>query len=292
MTMAATITDGANARAALTGLLRNYSAEVTARDKKGIDAAPDLLPKGAEVFVANLPNDDFDKLVAACAQIRKSGLTPVPHMVARNTHSTAELDEVFARLVGEAGLDRALILGGDRDHPVGELDSALQILKTGLIQKHGIGNIFISCYPEGHPRIADEVLEDARAAKLAAAAEAGLHVTLVSQFCFDAGAVIALTRRMRALGQTAPYRVGVAGPADRGKLIKFALMCGVGASLRALKERQELSKAMMTGETPEALLTEVAEAQAADPSLGLEGVHFFTFGDLPGSVKFAEGCKR
>ncbi len=174
---------------------------------------------------------------------------------------------------------------------MGELDSAIQIIQSGLIQKHGVKDIFVSCYPEGHPRIADDLLEAARAAKLKAAAEAGLDVTLVSQFCFDAKAVIELTRRMRAQGQTQPYRVGVAGPADRAKLIKFALMCGVGASLRALKERQELSKAMMTGETPEALLTEVGEAQAADPSLGLEGVHFFTFGDLPGSVKFAEGCK-
>ena len=290
--MATTTMARADGRAALSKLLQCYSAEVTARDKKGIEAAPDLMKKGAEVFVANLPNDDFDKLVAACAQIRKSGLTPVPHMVARNTHSLKELDEVFARLRGEADLDRALILAGDRDKPVGELESALQIIQSGLIQKHGVKDVFISCYPEGHPRVADEVLESARAAKLSACAEGGLNVTLVSQFCFDAGAVIELTQRMRALGQTAPYRVGVAGPADRAKLIKFALMCGVGASLRALKERQELSKAMMTGETPEALLTDVGMAQAAHPALNLEGVHFFTFGDLPGSVKFAEGARR
>ncbi|MEI9963616.1 MAG: hypothetical protein WDM92_01820 [Caulobacteraceae bacterium] len=89
-------------RSALSSLLQTYSAEVTARDKKGIEAAPELMAKGAEVFVANLPNDDFDKLVTACAAIRKSGLTPVPHMVARNTRDLKELDEVFARLKGEA----------------------------------------------------------------------------------------------------------------------------------------------------------------------------------------------
>jgi len=279
-------------QAAVAGLLRNYTAEVTARDRKGLAAAPEMMAPGSEVYIAAIPGESEDRIVAAAAQLRRGGLIPVPHIVARNIESRKGLDELLGRLVGEAGLDRALVLGGDRDKPAGEFDSSLQLIETGLFQAHGIGSIRLACYPEGHPRIADEVLEQARAAKLTAAAEAGLDVWLVSQFCFDPKPIIALARRMRALGVTAPFRVGVAGPAERSTLVKYALMCGVGASLRALKERQDLARNVLTGETPEALLAEVADAQAREPQLGMAGVHFFTFGALAKSAEWADRMKR
>jgi methylenetetrahydrofolate reductase (NADPH) len=97
-----------------------------------------------------------------------------------------------------------------------------------------------------------------------------------------------MVRRFRARGITAPVRAGVVGPADRAALIKFGLMCGVGASLRALRERHELAKSVIAGETPEALLTEVAAVRSADPALGISGVHFFTFGALGKSTRFVE----
>ena len=285
--MSATLTSEVDARAALAGLLQGYSAEVTARDKKSLECAPDMMPPGSEVFVAAIPGESLDRVVAAAAQIRKAGLVPVPHIVARNLESRAVLEDLIARLVGEAGLDRALVLGGDRDHPAGEFDSSLQLIETGVFQRNGIGRIGLACYPEGHPRVADQILEEARASKLVAAGKAGLDVWLVSQFCFDPKPVIALAERMRALGVKAPFRVGVAGPAERTTLIKYALMCGVGASMRALKERQDLAMSVLTGETPEALLTEVAVAQARNPALGIDSVHFFTFGALAKSAQFA-----
>lgn len=288
MTMAAEAAT-AEAGSTLADLLRNYSAEITARDKKGLEAAPDIMSPGAEVFVAAIPGESVDRIVAAAAQIRRSGLTPVPHIVARNIESRAALDDLLARLVGEAGLDRALVLGGDRDKPEGEFHCSLQLIETGLLQKHGIGRIGLAWYPEGHPRVADEVLEQARADKLVAAEKAGFDVWLVSQFCFDPKPIVAQAERMRAKGVKAPFRVGVAGPAERSTLIKYALMCGVGASMRALKERQDLARSVLTGETPEALLRDVAAAQAANPGLGLSGVHFFTFGALAKSAQWANG---
>ena len=282
----------AGAKGALKALLGSYSLEVTAHDKKSIEGAPDLLPPGTEVFIAAIPGETDEKIVAAAAQLRRGGLVPVPHIVARNLKSLQHLDGLLAGLVAEAGLDRALALGGDRDKPEGSLDCSLQLIESGLFQKHGIKKIAIACYPEGHPRVADEVLEKARAEKLAAAAKAGLEVMLISQFCFDADPVIALAERMRAQGTNQPYRVGVAGPADRGKLVKYALMCGVGASLRALRERHELAKSVMAGETPEGLLTEVGLAQQANPALGISGVHFFTFGSLEKSARFAQDMLR
>ena len=164
-----------------------------------------------------------------------------------------------------------------------------QILETGLIQKRGIKTIRIGCYPEGHPKIPENVLDDARAAKLALAERDGLDVTLVSQFVFEAEPIVAFAKRIRAQGVKAPFRVGVAGPADRGLLMKYALICGIGNSLRVLKGRAGLALSTLTGETPEDVVRGVGEAQAADPSLGMSGIHFFTFGSLAKSAQWAKG---
>lgn len=277
--------------AALAHLLGEYSVEVTSRDTASVEAAAGLLRPGTEVFVANLPKESADVLVQATQRLRRAGLTPVPHIVARNIASRRDLKDMIERLSGEAGVDRALVLGGDRDDPAGEFDAALQLIDTGVFPEQGVNRIYISSYPEGHPRIADDVLEHARADKLAAAARQNLDVTLVTQFVFEPHLVSDFARRLRQGGVTAPLRVGVAGPAERGKLIKYALRCGVGASLRALRERSELARNVMSGETPDDLLGEVALAQAADPSLGISGVHFFTFGDPASSIRWAEAAR-
>jgi methylenetetrahydrofolate reductase (NADPH) len=288
----ATIPDRVDDTRALAGLLRSYSVEVTSRDRRSLDAAPDLLRPGTEVFIAALPGDDVDDLVAASAQLKRAGLAPVPHIVARNIEDRAALDSLLARLTAAAGVDRALVLGGDRDKPAGEYVSSLELIETGLLQRHGIRSIAIGCYPEGHPKISTQQLDDARAAKLAAAEQAGLEVTLVSQFCFDHAPIIALARRMRAQGVKAPFRVGVAGPASRMLLIKYAMICGVGASMRFLQNKPELAKGVLSGETPEELLREVAHEQVQTPELGISGVHFFTFGSVAKSAQWAEAHQR
>jgi len=282
----------ARPRQALATLLRTYSTEVLARDHRSIEAAPDLLPRGAEVFIAAAPGESIDQRIAAATQLRNAGLTPVPHIVARNIATLEDADRVIGRLQDEAGVDRVLALGGDRDRPAGELHCSQQLIESGVFQRRGVGQLFIACYPERHPRIADQVLEDARQAKLRIAADAGLEVTLISQFCFEAAPIVALARRMRAQGAKVPYRVGVAGPADRAALVRYALMCGVGASLRALERRQALASNLLAAETPEALLAEVGAAQMQDPALNIAGVHFFTFGGLARSVGWAERRRR
>ena len=277
---------------ALKGLLQTYSTEVVARDQKGIAAAGALLRPGSEVFVANLPNDTIDNLVSACVALRKAGMEPVPHIPARTTPSRAALETTLKRVTSEAGVVRALVIGGDVDKAVGEFDAAIQLIETGLFEQNGIKKIALAVHPEGHPRVADELMWPALPVKLKAAKERGLETYLVSQFAFDAAPYIKTARRLRADGITEPLRVGVAGPAKRTTLIKYALMCGVGASLRALRERHDMAANMAAGETPEALLRELAAAQAAEPSLGIDSVHFFTFGSLEGSVTLAETLRK
>src|ERR1043165_3795985 len=202
MTRMATITHDSDAKAALARLLENYSAELTTRDHKSLDAARDILRPQTRVFVAAMPRDTADDMIAAAIRLHKVGMVAIPHIVARNIKDRAMLDDMLARLSGEAGVDRAHIVGGDRDDPAGEFDSSLQLLQTGLFAKYGINRIAIACYPEGHPRIPDDILEEARAEKTREAESQGLSVWLVSQFAFEATPILGLARRMRAQGIT------------------------------------------------------------------------------------------
>ena len=271
--------------------LPDYSAEVTTPDRRSLDLAARLMPKDARVYVASLPKDPPDRQISVCSQVRDLGLIPVPHIVARNVADRGALDNLLRRLSREAGVDRALILGGDRDAPAGEFDCSLQVIESGLLQKHGIDKIAIACYPEGHPRIPDDVLDKARADKIAAARAGGLSIILISQVCFESAPIIGFLRKIRAEGVAEQVRVGVAGPARHATLIKYALICGVGASLRALRERQALAKNMLSGETPERLILELEEAVEAEPSLNIWGIHFFTFASLKSTIEWVEGFR-
>jgi methylenetetrahydrofolate reductase (NADPH) len=270
---------------ALARLLRNYSVEVTARDA---DAVVHRLPPGAEVFIANLPKDGSDLMVTAAAQLRRAGLVPVPHIVARKIRDRREFDDLIGRLAGEAGVRRVLAIGGDRDRPAGAFEESLQLIRTGSFERHGIRQIAVACYPEDHPRIGDKVLQEALEAKLAAIAERGLAARLVSQFAFKPEPVLDFARKLRAAGVSAPLRIGVAGPARRASLVRYAMRCGVGASLRALTGRRQLLGGFLGAETPEKLLTAIALAHRDDPSLRIEGVHFFTFGAPEESIEWAQ----
>ncbi|TWG93504.1 methylenetetrahydrofolate reductase (NADPH) [Mesorhizobium sp. J18] len=274
-----------NGEASLAQLLAGYSVEVTARD---VDSVLGRLRRGSEVFIANLPNDSPDVLVRAAARVGAAGLIPVPHIVARKIRDEPELDGLLARLAGEAGVERALVLGGDRDRPAGDFDAALQLLHTRAFERHNFSRIAFACYPEGHPHIDKEVLRQALREKLAEATSRGLDTLLVSQFTFEPEPILKLARDLRASGITAPLRIGVAGSARRTTLVKYAIRCGVGASLRALTERGHLVSGLIGGETPGELLEGIAPAAATEPALGIEGVHFFTFGEPGRSIEWAE----
>jgi methylenetetrahydrofolate reductase (NADPH) len=279
------MTDEEEARAALKKLLGGFSAEVTTHDGRAL-AAADALPRGTEVFIAFVPSDRRERQIEMAAALRAKGLEPVPHVVARNIPTKTALDDYLGGLAS-ARVTRALVLGGDRDAPAGEFDSALRLIESGLLAKHGIKDIFLGVYPEIHPRISEDVLAKARADKIKAAEAAGHGVTLINQVCFDAGAVLRFIRMLRADGVAAPFRVGVAGPAKIPTLIRYAMICGVGPSMRFLTERRDAAADLLRGDTPEEFLTAIAIDRKTQPELGIEGVHFFTFGGLKRAASFA-----
>ena len=72
---------------------------------------------------------------------------------------------------------------------------------------------------------------------MALARQRGLDVSLVTQFGFEAQPILRWIAAQRAQGIDCPVHVGIAGPASVATLAKFAVRCGIGASLRALGAR-------------------------------------------------------
>ena len=125
--------------------------------------------------------------------------------------------------------------------------------------------------------------------KIELARSAGLEAWLVTQFCFEAAPLVRHVRQLRDLGIAAPLRVGLAGPANRRTLWKYALHCGIGNSIRALGSRVDAVANLLARRTPEPILRELAAAERRDPGLGIEGVHIFTFGGVASSADWANG---
>jgi methylenetetrahydrofolate reductase (NADPH) len=178
------------------------------------------------------------------------------------------------RAAGEAGVDRILLIGGD-DSPVGPFRASLDLLGTGVVERHGIAHVSFAGYPEGHPAIDQSTLDAALQAKVALARSSGMDVSLVTQFGFEAEPVLQWIAAQRANGIDCPVHVGVAGPASVATLAKFAIRCGVSASLRALARGHTAFARILTEAGPDRLIADLV-AQDAD----IAGLHVFTFGGV------------
>ena len=274
-------------QADLAALLRGYSVEVTARGAAAAEICRAHLAPGTEVYVPFTPRDTHHGVVDTATRLHAAGFVVVPHVTARNVASFTQLNEFLARLAGEAGVTRALALGGDADRPAGPYHSSLQALESGLFQRHGIRRIGLACYPEAHRKIDAEALDEALAAKLDLIRQDGLEPWLVSQFCFEAAPIVDFAERLRAIGVGAPLRVGLAGPADLRRLWKYGLYCGIGNSIRALGTRVDAVANLLARRTPDALVADLAVALRRDPALAIAGIHIFTFGGVASAADWA-----
>jgi len=170
------------------GFMQNFSVEATRTSAADV-AALAVLPRGARVYISAVPHRAAEDSIGAAIRLRSAGLEPVPHVAVRNFASAAALDDFLARLNGEAEVRRALVIAGDRGEH-GPFRSAADAIDSGLFRRRGFRAIGIAGYPDGHPKIGDDTLLRALAEKIAAAEATGLVVEIVTQFCFDAGAIL------------------------------------------------------------------------------------------------------
>jgi methylenetetrahydrofolate reductase (NADPH) len=277
------MTDTPTTTASIAGMLHGYSIEVNPNESKVVDAAVARLEPGTEVFLTWIPGANPLDLIAPAAKLQRAGLVPVPHIGARHVESTGQLEELVVRLASDAGVDRVLVIGGDRARPAGPYDCTLAVLRTGVFQKSGIFRVAVAGFPEGNPNVANGTHDDALSAKVIFARAAGLNLSIVTQFCFESEPIVEWLRRMRAAGVDLPIRVGLAGPAGLATLARYAVRCGIGNSLRVLTENPCFAK-LLVDRGPEPVIRGIATAAGAGNSTHLPfditSLHFFVFGGL------------
>ena len=281
----------AGASAEVEAFLKGYSIEVMPRTAAKVDSFRDLLPEGTRVYIAHIEGTPIEEMVATAKRLADEGYPVMPHFPARIIKDQATLENWIAMYQGEAGVKQALLLAGGVTNPHGDFDSSMQLLETGLFDKAGFTNLHVAGHPEGNKDIdpdgSDKNVMDALRWKQKFSETTDAQMALATQFAFDAKPIIAWADSLKEAGIDIPVHIGIAGPAKLQTLIKFAIACGVGPSLKVLQKRaMDVSKLLLPYE-PTDVIAELAAHKAANPDFNIDKVHFFPLGGIKTNANWA-----
>lgn len=268
-------------------VVRNSSIEII--PIKGAEEKASAVPSETTVTITCSPRFGLARTLAHVEEACRSGHRVVPHLAARMVEDRRELRE-FVRQVTDLGVEDLYVVGGDGEEPVGAFAEAAEILQELAEFDHGLTRLGVGCYPEGHPKIADDVLFDALVRKQQFADY------MVSQLCFDAAAMVGWLRSARERGITLPLRVGLAAPVQTRKLIELSVKIGVGQSIRFLSKQHGLFNNLLLGRAyePMDLLLAIRRETSFD-AVAIEGVHLFSFNQVDATLDWlrrARGAEK
>ncbi|NBD29770.1 MAG: methylenetetrahydrofolate reductase [Alphaproteobacteria bacterium] len=269
--------------------LKDYSIEVMPRTAEKVEDFRDLLPEGTRVYIAHIEGTPIEDMVSTAKRLAREGYPVMPHFPARIIKDRATLADWIARYQGEAGVEQALMLAGGVDKPHGEFDSSMQLLETGLFGD------FKRLHVAGHPEGNKDIDAKGGTANVDAALQwkqkfsetTDAEMALATQFAFEAQPIIEWANSLKAAGIDLPIHIGIAGPAKLQTMIKFAMACGVGPSIRVLQKRaKDVSKLLLPFE-PTEVVSQLAAHKAANPDFNVTNVHFFPLGGIKTNAQWA-----
>jgi methylenetetrahydrofolate reductase (NADPH) len=239
-----------------------------------------ILPAGTPVYVNHLPKRNLGAALDTLVALRQANLEPVPHMAARRIFSRAEAKDFVAKAVRRAGVSKILLIAGDVPEPLGPYADSAALLAEDFLGSSGLTQVGLAGYPEGHPRIATAVLNQALGHKLELAARHGLKANLVTQFSFAPNRIVAYCAEVARRAPGVPVYVGLAGPANPVALMRYAQRCGVSASLRALQAEGIRAVRLFTHLDPTEQLMALASHIRSGSTGNVVGVHLYSFGGV------------
>lgn len=269
-------------------LLNGFSLEMTGKDVPSLREAAPAIPAGTRINVTFLGNEDLEMRVAAAVAVKELGFVPVPHVSARRLSSKAQLEEFLGRLRDVGASEHVFVVGGDPAEPEGPYASSLDVIRTGILPDYGVKEVSVAGYPEGHPDIANSLLWEALEGKTASLKEQGLGEVVLTQFAFDAEAVMAWIRQVRSHGVDAIIRIGTPGPAGIKRLLAFAGRFGIGANAMIVKKYGFSLTNLLGTAGPDRFITDLGAQLEADPAAGPVSLHFYTFGGLSATAEWAK----
>lgn len=263
---------------AIIAFARRASSEISPHDESLVDDLARRLPVGMPMYVAHTPKSSIADVVRVATKVQSVGLVASPHLVARRLPSEQALREVLARL-REHAIKQVLLVAGDLPAPLGPFRSTLDVIASGALQEAGLKRIGVAGHPEGHPAVGAAELLSALRRKQEFAARSGIAVHIVTQFGFNPEGICAWDRRLTREGISLPVHVGIAGPAPLSKLLKFAVQCGVGTSMRSLvKNMGAVAGLTAFAGGPDEMLLGLLRGGAGRSGSRLIQPHFYSFG--------------
>jgi len=264
--------------------LKSYSIEVMPRTAEKVEDFRDLLPEGTRVYIAHIEGTTIEEMSATAKRLSMAGMEVMPHFPARIIKDKVMLGDWIARYQGEAGVEQGLILAGNPAKQLGEFDCSMQLLETGMFDKAGFKRLHVAGHPEGNrdidPDGSDKNVMEALRMKQDFSNRTDAKMALATQFCFEAKPVISWIDALTKAGIDLPVHIGIAGPAKLQTLIRFAIACGVGPSLKVLQKRaMDVTKLILPYE-PTDVIHELAAHKAANPEFNIAQVHFFPLGGI------------
>ncbi|MEO1188903.1 MAG: methylenetetrahydrofolate reductase [Pseudomonadota bacterium] len=276
---------------AIQTLSDGYSIELTPKQAAKIGSLAAHLSEKTGVFITHLPDADLAENMQLTARLKREGLTPVPHLAARNFVSKSELAG-FVQGIVDAGADEALIIAGGAAAAAGPFATSLDVLHSGLIDAKAFKKIYIAGHPEGHADADEVALAQALQEKSAFARSTGIPVEIVSQFGFEAEKAIAWENRLFEAGNRLPVRFGLAGPTSFAGLVRYASMCGVASSARFVGKHGHKITRLATDHAPDCLVVGFANHRSIVGSQRIAGIHFFPFGGFAKTAAWADALRK
>ena len=270
--------------------LQDFSIEVMPRTAEKVEDFRALLPEGTRVYIAHIEGTPIEDMVATAVRLNKDGYKVMPHFPARIIKDRATLADWIARYQGEADVDQALLLAGGVEKPHGDFSDSMQLMETGLFDAAGFKRLHVAGHPEGNRDIDAKGTANVDAAlrwKNDFQTRTDAKMAIATQFAFEAKPIIAWADSLAQAGITLPVHIGIAGPAKLQTLIKFAIACGVGPSLKVLQKRaMDVTKLLLPYE-PTDVLSELAAHKASNPDFNISHVHFFPLGGIKTNATWA-----
>lgn len=262
-------------------MLAGHSFEINSDEAAALQGVAHRLMGGTQITLTSRPSDRSESLLAAIVRVRELGFEPVPCIAARRYPDAGAVAKFLDAASKAAALRRVFLVAGDQRNARGVLLDALAVITSGVLDYHGIRQVGIAGYPEGHPQIGNDRLWTALLDKRDALAARGIECAVTTQFSFTADRVSVWIEQLRQRRFEGMVRIGIPAPAAPATLLKFAARFGVPAP-RALA-----AGATTTQDLVSRLVGPLSRQSRADV-----GLHFLTFGAIRQTVDGIEAARR
>lgn len=261
-----------------------YSIEVLPKTARKVRSFRELLPRGTRVYIAHVEGTSFEDMLETARRLGEEGYAAMPHIPARALPDAETLTRWIGRYREEAGVTEALVLAGSASAAQGPYHSSMSLLESGVFDRFGFRRLHLAAHPEGNrdidPDGGTRSLDEALLWKQRFSECTDAQMALVTQFGFDPNSMFRWSQHAAALGVTLPIHVGVAGPARLQTLLKYAISCGIGPSLKVLQKRAgDFTKLLLPYE-PTDYLAALQDHLQHNPASHLAQVHVFALGGI------------